>query len=314
MLTDKPQPELGNQSLNLWRNRESLLTGGLLIVVTVVAWAVVIFQAAQMQNMSRSQSDMPDMNMNSSSMVDSMAGMAMTDSANTTNSTPDKTPPTFSASNSMSMPLVDATGYLITWGVMMAAMMLPSAAPMIVVYSTIKGKFSQTGQRGIPTVLFALVYLALWLAFGIPVYIVSILIDRAVIGNPSLVGVLPYALAIMLLVAGAFQFSALKRVCLRACRSPLAFLLGRWRTGYIGTSRIALEHAAYCIGCCWSLMAVLVAAGAMALEWVLLIAALVFVEKLLPRGELTARLIGAGLIILGLLVVIQPGLMTTLPG
>ena len=314
MLTDKSQPQVGNQSLNLWRNPETLLTGGLLIIVTIVAWAVVILQAAQMRNMSGGESDMPDMNMNSSNMVGSMTGMTMSDSSSTTNSPPDKTPPTTSASNGMSMLLVDAAGYLIAWGVMMAAMMLPSATPMIIVYSTIKRKFSQTGQRGIPTALFALVYLALWLAFGIPVYIVSVLIDRAVIANPSLVSVLPYALAVMLLVAGAFQFSALKRVCLRACRSPLAFLLGRWRTGYVGTSRMALEHSAYCIGCCWSLMVVLVAAGAMALEWVLLIAALVFVEKLLPRGELTARLIGAGLILLGLLVVIQPGLMTTLPG
>ena len=145
-------------------------------------------------------------------------------------------------------------------------------------------------------------------------YIVSVLIDSAVIANPSLVSVLPYALAAMLLVAGAFQFSALKHLCLHACRSPFSFLLGRWRTGYGGTSRIALEHAAYCIGCCWGLMVVLVAAGAMALQWVLLIAALVFVEKLLPRGELTARLIGSALILLGLLVVIQPSLMTTLPG
>jgi predicted metal-binding membrane protein len=312
MLDNKSQPKLGNQSLNLWQNPETLLTGGLLIVVTIVAWAVVILQAAQMQNMSGSQSDMPDTN--SSSMVDPMAGMAMTDSSNTANSPPDKAPFTSNTSNSLSMALVDAAGYLIAWGVMMAAMMLPSAAPMIVLYGTVKSKFSLTGQRGIPAVFFALIYLVLWLAFGIPVYIVSTLIDSAVIANPSLVIVLPYALALMLLAAGAFQFSALKRICLQTCRSPISFLLGRWRSGYRGTSRIAIEHAAYCIGCCWGLMVVLVAAGAMALEWVLLIAALVFVEKLLPRGELTARLIGGALMLFGLLVVIQPELMMTLPG
>jgi predicted metal-binding membrane protein len=214
----------------------------------------------------------------------------------------------------MSMSLADGTGYLIGWGVMMAAMMLPSAAPMIALYGGVKSKFSQTGQRGIPTVLFALVYLALWLAFGIPVYSVSVLIDSAVTANPGLASLLPYALAVVLLAAGAFQFSTLKRVCLRTCRSPFSFLLGRWRGGYIGTSRMALEHAAYCIGCCWGLMVVLVAAGAMALQWVLLIAVLVFVEKLLPRGEWTARLIGGALILLGLFVVVQPGVMTTLPG
>jgi predicted metal-binding membrane protein len=307
---------LGSQSLNVWRNRETLLTGGLLIVVALGAWAMVISQAAQMRTMSGAE---PDASMSSTSMaaptMDGAAmGMEMPDSSGDTDSSTENASPTSSVSNTISMPLTDTSGYLIAWGVMMAAMMLPSAMPMIAFYGAIKRNFSQNGQRGIPTLLFALIYLALWLAFGIPVYIASVLIDRAVTANPGLANLLPYALAVVLLVAGAFQFSTLKRVCLHSCRSPISFLFGRWRSGYVGTSRMAFEHSAYCIGCCWGLMVVLVAAGAMALQWVLLIAVLVFVEKLLPHGEWAARVIGGVLILLGLLVVMQPNLISILPG
>ena len=90
--------------------------------------------------------------------------------------------------------------------------------------------------------------------------------------------------------------------------------MSRWRRGYGGTLRVAVEHAAYCVGCCWGLMAVLVAAGAMGLAWVLLIAVVVFVEKLLPRGEWTARALGAALIALGIAVAVQPNLAILLRG
>ncbi len=88
--------------------------------------------------------------------------------------------------------------------------------------------------------------------------------------------------------------------------------MGNWQSGHFGALKMGLKHALYCIGCCWGLMVVLVAAGAMALNWVLLIAVLVFAEKLFPYGEWTARVIGAALIIVGLLVILQPDLATIL--
>ena len=103
----------------------------------------------------------------------------------------------------------------------------------------------------------------------------------------------------ILLAAGAFQLSPLKQVCLRACRSPLAFLLGHWRAGRRGSLALGWSHAVYCLGCCWALMLVLVAAGAMGLRWVLLIAAVVAAEKLLPGGEWFARAAGGALLLLG---------------
>ena len=211
-------------------------------------------------------------------------------------------------------PLTDGVAFLGAWGVMMTAMMLPSATPMIALYGGVRRKAAPTDQKGIPTMLFALVYLAVWLAFGIPVYAASVIIEVAANSTPAVANLLPYALAFVLLLAGAYQFSSLKRVCLRVCQSPLGFLMGHWRNGYLGTLKMAWEHAAYCVGCCWGLMVVLVTAGAMALPWVLLIAVLVFVEKILPHGEWTARIIGGALILLGLLVAIQPHLAMVLRG
>jgi len=210
--------------------------------------------------------------------------------------------------------LAGATAFLVAWGIMMTAMMLPSATPMIALYGAVRRNLSQTGQAGIPTPLFALIYLALWLATGLPIYAAGVAVDAAAGTFPTVAGLLPYVLALTLAAAGIYQFSPLKRACLRVCASPLSFLIGRWRGGYLGTFRMGLEHAVNCIGCCWGLMVVLVAAGAMSLPWVLSIAAVVFAEKIVPRGEWVARVAGGLLIVLGLLVVAQPGLAAAMRG
>jgi predicted metal-binding membrane protein len=196
---------------------------------------------------------------------------------------------------------------------MMTAMMLPSAAPMIALYGTIRRNAALTHQKSIPGLLFALVYLGLWMAFGLPVYLVSLIINAAAT-NTFIADLLPYALALVLGVAGIYQLSPLKQVCLRACRSPLGFLMGHWRSGYSGTLKMALAHSFYCIGCSWALMVVLVSAGAMALQWVLLIAVLVFAEKLLPLGKWVSFITGGILIILSFLIIIDPGLAGMLRG
>ena len=211
-------------------------------------------------------------------------------------------------------PLVGAAAYVLAWGVMMTAMMLPSAAPMVALYGAIHCHAGQTGQRGIATALFALLYLLSWLAVGIPVYVAERTIEALVIARPALASLLPYGLAAVLIMAGAYQLSPLKETCLRACQSPLGFLMARWRPGVAGTLRLGLAHARYCIGCCWALMVVLVAAGAMGLHWALLIAVVVAAEKLAPRGRWVARLSGAALVALGLLVAVEPGLYAILRG
>jgi len=261
-------------------DRGAWLTTGLLITLAALAWVGVIQESMRMQDSSRIEQEM---------------GMAM------------------SVASRQNM-LVEALAFLLAWGVMMAAMMLPSATPMITLYGVVRRSFSRTSQQGIPTALFALVYLIVWLAFGIPVYAASVAVDTAAAIYPAVAGLFPYAVAVVLLGAGAYQFSPLKQVCLRVCQSPLVFLMRHWHSGYPGTIRMALKHAAYCVGCCWALMVVLVAAGAMALHWVLLIAALVFAEKLLSHGEWLTRIIGVVLILLGILLAIQPSLAAILRG
>jgi predicted metal-binding membrane protein len=160
----------------------------------------------------------------------------------------------------------------------------------------------------VPVAVFTLVYLLLWAASGVPVYFAHTLL-MTLAGSAF-----AYGIAVILLAAGAFQLSPLKQVCLRACRSPFGFLLGHWRAGRRGSLALGWSHAVYCLGCCWALMLVLVAAGAMGLRWVLLITAVVAAEKLLPGGEWFARAAGAALLLLGVTVALRPDLVTVLRG
>ena len=206
----------------------------------------------------------------------------------------------------MSPTLVDGVAYVTAWGVMMAAMMLPSALPMIRLYAAtlrnVASAWGKTARIG----LFAIMYLGIWALSGVPIYFASV--GLSAISARALA----YGIACVLVVAGVFQVSPLKQVCLRRCRSALGFLLGHWRAGWRGGLAMGGTHALYCLGCCWALMLVLVVAGAMGLIWVLLIAAVVAGEKLLPRGEWIARTIGVALVLLGVAVAVRPGLAVAL--
>lgn len=243
------------------RDRATVLTSGLLLVIAAVAWLDVV-------SGMRSHGDM------------TMGPMVGT--------------------------LAEGAAYVAGWAVMMAAMMLPSALPMIALYGAIQRKAPGAATRGVHVALFTLTYLAVWAATGVPVYVASILLQSMA---PA---VAAYGVAVALLAAGAYQLSPLKQACLRACRSPLGFLVGRWRPGRLGSAGLGWAHAVYCVGCCWGLMVVLVAAGAMGLPWVLLIAVVVTAEKLLPGGEWVARVAGGALVMLGLAVALWPDLVMLL--
>jgi predicted metal-binding membrane protein len=210
----------------------------------------------------------------------------------------------------MAMPVTvsDVLVFLASWAIMMTAMMLPSALPMIALYGAIQRRAIGASTRGMPVAAFTLVYLSLWAATGVPVYFAHMRL--AALGGLTL----SYGIAVILLAAGAYQLSPLKQVCLRVCRSPLGFLLGHWRAGRRSSLALGWSHAVYCLGCCWALMLVLVAAGAMGLPWVLLITALVAVEKLIPGGEWIARIAGAALVLLGVTVALRPDLAAALRG
>lgn len=210
--------------------------------------------------------------------------------------------------------VAEAAAFCAQWGIMMAAMMLPSAAPMILLYRTVSRRLSAEGDRVIPVALFTIVYLLLWTLFGLPVYGAYLAVAALAGRWPSLEAAIPYVLAGVLAAAGLYQLSHIKRTCLRHCESPLGFLMLRWRSSRVATLRLAAQHAGYCIGCCWGLMVILVTAGAMSLPWVLGISMVVFAEKLLPRGWWVAQVVGLGLIVLAIAVVLHPELAGALRG
>jgi predicted metal-binding membrane protein len=177
--------------------------------------------------------------------------------------------------------------WLLAWATMMAAMMLPSTTPLVALYG-------QRSRRATETALLVAGYLAVWTTVGAAAYG----LDR-IAPDPGRL-----AVAAVLIVAGLYQFTPVKDACLRPCRSPVDFLVTHWHGGSIGALRIGVEHGAYCVGCCWALMAVLVVAGAMGLFWVVGIALAVAAEKLLPTGPALGRIGGIALVAAGVVVAV----------
>jgi predicted metal-binding membrane protein len=179
------------------------------------------------------------------------------------------------------------------WAVMMAAMMLPSAWPMIRVF----GKLS--AQQGSPqrSFYFVAAYLVVWSVFSLGATAAQWSLQALGWINPMLVSTSPALTALLLMVAGLFQFSPLKRMCLTRCRTPLGFLLGEWRPGIRGAWVMGLRHGAMCLGCCWALMALLFVGGVMNLAWIAALCLLVAAEKLMPQGQRIANLLGLGLLV-----------------
>ena len=199
-----------------------------------------------------------------------------------------------------------APAFLLAWVVMMAAMMLPSAAPLVLLYR----RASQAGA----TALLVSGYLLVWAAFGVGVYLAQRAVVAATNAWTSLGDRMHLGVAAVLAVAALYQLTPLKSACLRRCRTPLDFLMQRWRGGARGALRLGVEHGFYCVGCCWMLMAVLVAAGAMSLPWVAAIAAVVAAEKLLPVGERLARVTAVALLALAVAVALEPDLAMLVRG
>jgi predicted metal-binding membrane protein len=170
------------------------------------------------------------------------------------------------------------------WTVMMAAMMLPSASPLVLLYA----RRSTALDSGLLTAG----YLAVWAVVGLAAYELDMRLP-----DPG-----DAAVGAVLVLAGVYQLTPLKSACLKRCRSPLDFLLTRWRGGSVGALRLGVEHGAYCVGCCWALMLVLVVAGAMGLVWVVAIALAVAAEKLLPAGQWLGRIGGLALVVAGIVV------------
>jgi predicted metal-binding membrane protein len=198
--------------------------------------------------------------------------------------------------------LAGAVIFIAMWTVMMAAMMLPAVAPMVLLFASAQARLGN--DAAVSTWIFIAGYLLVWAALGIVVYGVvqagSDVATRLAPVERSQWG--PLALGATLVLAGLYQFTPLKRACLNHCRSPLAFVAQHWRAGRAGALAMGLRHGAYCLGCCWALFAVMVAAGVMSLAWMLLLTLIVFVEKVLPQGRSVAAATGVALTALGIVV------------
>ena len=188
--------------------------------------------------------------------------------------------------------------FLAAWTPMMAVMMLPSAAPMIRTFRLVAADAPNPSLR---MALFVIGYLLVWAAVGIPAWGLGVLLME--LGAPA-----AQVIGVTLVVAGVYQLSPLKDVCLRACRTPMDFLVTHWYPGSLGAVRLGVEHGLYCVGCCWGLMAVFVLVGAMSLPWLVAVAAVVFAEKVSPRGALVGRVAGLALVGAGILVLARPDL------
>jgi predicted metal-binding membrane protein len=184
------------------------------------------------------------------------------------------------------------------WSVMMAAMMLPSALPMLMLFNAMAQKGGADATRRL--IFFAAGYLCVWTGFSLLAAIGHwVALAAGALEPMSVASTAPLVTAGLLLLAGLVQFSPLKQACLAACRSPLGFIVQEWREGSGGAWRMGLRHGLFCVGCCWALMLLLFAFGAMNLAWVVLLAVLVAVEKMAPRGATIARGMGLAMIAAG---------------
>jgi len=240
--------------------RERLIIGGCLAAMVVLAWLYLL----------HAKSAMPDMD---------MPGMVMPEL--------NKWEPT------------TVLLLFVMWTVMMVAMMVPSAAPMVLAFLTVNQRRQAMDRPLVPVAIFLFGYLAVWTAFSAVATFAEWGLHQAAMLSTTMTAISPALNGGLLIAAGVFQWTPLKRTCLKGCRSPLSFLMSEWREGSAGALVMGLRHGAYCVGCCWVLMALLFVAGVMNLLWVAVIALFVMAEKILAKGELLAHVAGIALIIAG---------------
>ena len=192
------------------------------------------------------------------------------------------------------------------WSVMMVAMMLPSAAPVLLL---VAGMTRRRRERGIPaahTGIFLAGYLAAWTGFSAAAALAQWALHRSALLSGSMSLVDPRLSGVVLVVAGVYQWLPLKSVCLTHCRSPVGWLGSEWREGAGGAFVMGLRHGIFCLGCCWALMALLFVAGVMNLVWVAAIAVLVLLEKTGPAGRMVGRAAGVLLAVWGVSLIAMP--------
>jgi predicted metal-binding membrane protein len=247
--------------------KERLIVGGCLVFIVLAAWWYLFHTRA---GMSMPSMDMPGMDMSEMNMADSKPWQS-----------------------------ADILLLFIMWAAMMVAMMVPSAAPMVLAFVSVNQRRQAAGRVFVPVGIFLAGYLAIWTAYSAFATLAQWGLHKAALLSPAMTATSPLLNGALLIAAGIFQWTPLKRGCLKGCRSPLSFLMSEWRDGKAGAFIMGLRHGSYCVGCCWILMALLFVAGVMNLLWVAVITVFVLAEKTVPRGELLGHFAGVALVLTG---------------
>lgn len=245
--------------------RDRLIVAGGLIGIAALAWSYMAYEAHAMVNTG----------------VCHCAGMKM------------------SGPDVKSWTMLELIPLFLMWAEMMVAMMIPSAAPMILTFASVNRKRRAQERPYVPTAIFILGYLAVWTAFSALAAAAQWALHGRALLSSMMVSTSPIFGGTLLIAAGLFQWTPLKNTCLTHCRSPLDFLMNGWREGLAGAFCMGVKHGAYCTGCCWFLMALLFVAGVMNIWWVGIISALVLLEKAMPKGLWLERITGVLLVLWG---------------
>jgi predicted metal-binding membrane protein len=252
--------------------RDRLLVAGALGVTAALAWGYLLWLAADM--------DMGGMDMTGYRMIP--AGLGLMAPANAP------------------WGAIEFAFVFVMWAVMMIGMMAPSAAPIILMYARL-GRQGNEGKPLVATGWFAAGYFLTWIGFSLAATLFQWMIERAALLDSQMASASNVLGGIVLIAAGAYQWSPLKDVCLAQCQSPIGFLMryGGFHGNLPGCLLMGLRHGAYCVGCCWVLMALLFVGGVMNVLWIALLALLVLLEKLVPFGRWIARAAGVACLAAG---------------
>ena len=200
---------------------------------------------------------------------------------------------------------VDVVLRFVMWAVMMMAMMVPAAAPMVLTFAMVQRKRQEQDRATVPTVVFLLSYAVVWTAYAAAAALAQWRLHAADLLSTAMASTSARLGGALLLVAGVFQWTPLKQACLAKCRSPLSFVMTEWREGRTGAFVMGVRHGAYCVACCWALMALLFVAGVMNLLWVAGLAVFVFAERVLPGGPTVSRIAGTLLLVAGVVILVR---------
>lgn len=200
---------------------------------------------------------------------------------------------------------VDVILLFVMWAVMMIAMMVPAAAPMILTFAMVQRRRQEQDRAVVPTVVFLLGYAVVWTGYSAAAALAQWRLHEAGLLSSAMASTSARMGGALLLLAGVFQWTPLKQACLAKCRSPLSFVMTEWREGRAGAFVMGRRHGAYCVACCWALMALLFVAGVMNLLWVAGLAVFVLAERALPGGPAVSRIAGAVLLVAGVVVLVR---------